>query len=307
MNALSFGGAFAEGTRMKRERAIDDMSKLQDVENKKRQGAALDYELQKAQEQEKMDSAFYPVSSALKDPASNENLLKLWENKAMEGGFKDHIKKVGEDMYVTGKAMKYIKSLYGGAKEQGEMAEATLKASMADVQSNVIKLNKLKIEGKDGKKLKPEEEQEIDGKLDGYKQMAAQLLGFEKQLKEEKKAKAKQIGVTGTGSPLGAGKWINQDEQGNTTVEGKPYQPNAKYGDKVQAEINAAVGRSSNSTVFHVPGKYEGETEEEKLKRGWDTLPPQTKARFHNDMLEYYEFKKGAGKTKDGKGGVSLF
>jgi hypothetical protein len=263
MDAINVLGALNRGEQAGRQRALDTRKfeldeirakkaiETQDLQNKK-----LDFELNSAKEQDKMEGSFMPLSKMMPGYKENPELVGLWKNKALQGGFKDHIKEEGDEIFVTGKAMKYVMGLYKeGSKTREEMATSSMKARQSDNQAMLNKIGKQLAEGVDesGKKLKPgtPEHQELQQKRAGYLQLSADLLTAEKQMREEKVEKGKQVGVTGSRSPVGGGKWIIEKEDGSHEVEGKPYNPSARYGDQNQSEITAATGRST--TTFQMP------------------------------------------------------
>jgi hypothetical protein len=231
MDAINVLGALNRGEQAGRQRAldtrkfeIDEMRAKKAIETQDLQNKKLDFELNSAKEQDKMEGSFMPLSKMMPGYKENPELVGLWKNKALQGGFKDHIKEEGDEIFVTGKAMKYVMGLYKeGSKTREEMATSSMKARQSD---NQAMLNKI------GKQL-------------------ADLHTAEKQMKEEKIEKGKQVGVTGSRSPVGGGKWIIEKEDGSHEVEGKPYNPSARYGDQNQSEITAATGRST--TTFQMP------------------------------------------------------
>jgi hypothetical protein len=224
MDAINVLGALNRGEQAGRQRALDTRKfeldeirakkaiETQDLQNKK-----LDFELNSAKEQDKMEGSFMPLSKMMPGYKENPELVGLWKNKALQGGFKDHIKEEGDEIFVTGKAMKYVMGLYKeGSKTREEMATSSMKARQSDNQAMLNKIGKQLAEGVDesGKKLKPgtPEHQELQQKRAGYLQLSADLLTAEKQMKEEKEESAEQWGETKDKIP------IMQTKSGDTYI-----------------------------------------------------------------------------------------
>lgn len=212
--------------------ALDERRFNADIEGRDRQNKVMDYQLNKLQEQDKIDNAFVPVSSVAPNVLNMPNTRKQYVETLKSAGFA--VNETDDDIYIPNKALKFLTGLH---QTNQEFNSQSFNNIMSDLQGQNASIGKqiYELQSKGGK------EKELAPLLEQQKNLKAQIANiytateaYQKEMsKEELKAKTRmdierlRAERKASGGSSGQGTQIERDYK-NYVVFAKQKYPNLR-------------------------------------------------------------------------------